>query len=144
VTVLAVGSGNELSLHLKLPGDLLLDEAHDVAEQVERAILDAVPELTSVQTHLEPLAEETAGRPADNVAADRETVAQIVRDATGAEPEELHFVRIDDGLVAYLTVRLGGATALAEAHARASEIEETIRSELPDIADVIVHTEPLQ
>jgi divalent metal cation (Fe/Co/Zn/Cd) transporter len=67
-----------------------------------------------------------------------------VRDATGADPEELHFVRIDDGLVAYLTVRLGGATALAVAHARASEIEETIRSKLPEIADVIVHTEPLQ
>ena len=143
VSVLAVGSGNELSLHLKLPGDLLLDEAHQVAEQVERAILDAVPELSAVQTHLEPLAEETAGRPADNVPADRETVAQIVRDATGADPEELHFVRIDDGLVAYLTVRLGGATALADAHARASEIEETIRSRLPEIADVIVHTEPL-
>jgi divalent metal cation (Fe/Co/Zn/Cd) transporter len=71
-------------------------------------------------------------------------VAQIVREATGAEPEELHFVRIDDGLVAYLTVRLGGTTALSEAHARASEIEETVRSKLPDIADVIVHTEPLQ
>ena len=31
---------------------------------------------------------------------------------------------------------------LDEAHARASEIEERIRRERPDIADVIVHTEP--
>ena len=31
---------------------------------------------------------------------------------------------------------------LDEAHARASEIEERIRRERPEIADVVVHTEP--
>ena len=122
VSVLAVGSGNELSLHLKLPGDLSLEEAHEVAEQVERAILEAVPEISAVQTHLEPLAEETPGRrpPAAAVATDRETVARIVRDATGADPEDLRFVNTDDGLVVYLTVRLGGDTR-ARRRARAGE-----------------------
>jgi cation diffusion facilitator family transporter len=146
VSVLAVGSGNELSLHLKLPGDLSLEEAHEVAEQVEHAILDAVPEISAVQTHLEPLAEETPGRrpPAAAVATDREAVMRIVRGATGADPEDLRFVNTDEGLVVYLTVRLGGDSALADAHARASQIEETIRRERPEIADVIVHTEPLQ
>ena len=145
VSVLAVGPGNELSLHLKLPGDLTLEEAHEVAEQVERAIRDAVPEISAVQTHLEPLAEETPGRrpAASAVATDRETVARIVREATGADPEDLRFVNTDEGLVVYLTVRLGGDIPLADAHARASTIEETIRSERPEIADVIVHTEPL-
>jgi divalent metal cation (Fe/Co/Zn/Cd) transporter len=145
VSVLAVGSGNELSLHLKLPGDLSLEDAHEVAEQVERAIRDAVPEISAVQTHLEPLAEETPGRrpPPAAVATDHETVARIVRETTGAEPEDLHFVNTDEGLVVYLTVRLGGDIPLADAHARASEIEATIRRERPEIADVIVHTEPL-
>jgi cation diffusion facilitator family transporter len=145
VSVLAVGSGNELSLHLKLPGDLSLEEAHEVAEQVERAIREAVPEISAVQTHLEPLAEETPGRrpPPSAVATDREVVARIVREATGADPEDLHFVNTDDGLVVYVTVRLGGDIPLADAHARASKIEETVRRERPEIADVIVHTEPL-
>ena len=145
VSVLAVDHGNELSLHLKLPGDLSLEEAHEVAEQVEQAIRRAVPEIASVQTHLEPLTEETAGtlpRAAD-VASDRELVARIVRQTIGVEPEDLRFVETDEGLVAYLTVRLGGDSALAAAHARASEIEEAIRRERPEIADVIVHTEPL-
>jgi cation diffusion facilitator family transporter len=132
VSVLDVGSGNELSLHLKLPGDLSLEEAHEIAEQVEQAIRAAV------------LAEETAGTrpPAAEVAIDRETVKRIVRDATGAEPEELRFLTTDDGLVAYLTLRLGRDTPLAAAHGQASEIEETIRRERPEISDVIVHTEP--
>jgi divalent metal cation (Fe/Co/Zn/Cd) transporter len=144
VSVLDMGTGNELSLHLKLPGDLSLEEAHEIAEQVERAIREAVPEVASVQTHLEPLEEESAGsRPrAADVAADRATVARIVRDATGFEPEELRFLKTEDGLVAYLTLRLGSDTPLAEAHGQASRIEETIRRERPEIADVIVHTEP--
>jgi cation diffusion facilitator family transporter len=144
VSVVEVPSGNELSLHLKLPGDLTLEEAHEIAEQVEQAIRAAVPEVSSVQTHLEPLAGESAGAPpsAADVAIDRETVARIVREATGAEPEELRFLNTEDGLVAYLTLRLGSDLPLADAHGQASQIEETIRRERPEISDVIVHTEP--
>ena len=144
VSVVEVGSGNELSLHLKLPGDLTLEEAHEIAEQVEQAIRAAVPEVSSVQTHLEPLSGESAGAPpsAAAVAVDRETVARIVREATGAEPEELRFLNTEDGLVAYLTLRLGSDLPLADAHGQASQIEETIRRERPEISDVIVHTEP--
>jgi cation diffusion facilitator family transporter len=144
VSAVDVGSGTELSLHLKLPGGLPLEQAHEIAEQVERAIREAVPEVTGVVTHLEPLAEGAAGtRPrAADVATDRDLVARIVREETGFEPEELRFVHTDDGLVAYLTLRLGGETELAAAHEQASRIEEAIRRERPEIVDVVVHTEP--
>jgi cation diffusion facilitator family transporter len=142
VSVLDVGGRTEVSLHLKLPGKLTLEEAHDVANQVESAIVAAVPEVDSVQTHLEPLAEEAEGRRMVDDTAEREVVLRIVRDLTGQEPRELRFVQTDDGLVAYLTLGLDPSSPLAEAHARASEIEERIRRARPDIADVIVHTEP--
>jgi cation diffusion facilitator family transporter len=138
VSVLSVDSGTELSLHLKLPGDLSLEEAHAIAEQVERAIDRAVPEVSSVQTHLEPLGKEAAGT---EVSGDAETVTRIVRAELGVDPSELRFVDTDDGLVAYLTLQLGADT-LAAAHADASRIEELIRRERPEIADVVVHTEP--
>ncbi|HET8751645.1 MAG TPA: cation diffusion facilitator family transporter [Gaiellaceae bacterium] len=138
VSVVSVDSGTELSLHLKLPGGLPLEEAHAIAEQVERAIQRAVPEVSSVQTHLEPLGEQAAGT---EVAGDAATVRRIVRTELGVEPAELRFVDTDEGLVAYLTLRLGSDT-LAAAHADASRIEELIRRERPEIADVVVHTEP--
>jgi cation diffusion facilitator family transporter len=140
ISLLRVGGGTELSLHVKLPGDLSLDEAHAVAEELEEAICRAVPEISGVQTHIEPLTETSEGR---EVAADgAATVTRIVREATGREPRELRFLRTDTGLVAFLTLGLDGTSSLGEAHARASEIEEKIRLERPDIADVIVHTEP--
>jgi divalent metal cation (Fe/Co/Zn/Cd) transporter len=135
-----VDGRTELSLHVKLPGELPLEEAHAIAEELETAIRSAVPEISGIQTHLEPLAEVRAGHEveADGAAV----VTRLVRSATGSDPRELRFLRTDAGLVAFLTLGLAGATSLDEAHARASEIEERIRLERPDIADVIVHTEP--
>ena len=58
VTAANYGTVSEL---LKLPGDLTLDEAHAVAENVEQSILDAVPEATTVRPPLEPIPEPTEG-----------------------------------------------------------------------------------
>jgi cation diffusion facilitator family transporter len=140
IALVDVDGRTELSLHLKLPGELSLDEAHAVAEELEEAIRAALPEVAGVQTHLEPLAETSSGA---EVAADEEAVVRrVVREETGQEPRQLRFLRTDAGLVAFLTLALGGASRLDAAHARASEIEERIRRERPGIADVIVHTEP--
>jgi len=137
--VLEVDGRVEVSLHLKLPGDLELERAHDIAEEVERAILSAVPEVVDVSTHLEPLSEAAAAQEVD---VDVGAVEQVVREETGAPPRVLRFVRTDDGLVAFLTLGLGGAASLAEAHTLASAVEERVREAVPGIADVVVHTEP--
>jgi divalent metal cation (Fe/Co/Zn/Cd) transporter len=139
VNLVTADSGTSLSLHLKLPGDISLEDAHEVASEVERAILEAVPEIGAVQTHLEPLAEASIGR---EVEADPSIVERIVREATGSPPRALRFLYTDEGLVAFLTLGLDSSIPLAEAHARASEIEERIRRESPEIAELIVHTEP--
>jgi cation diffusion facilitator family transporter len=139
VALLEVGGRTELSLHLKLPGEVSLDRAHEVAEQLERAIRSAVPEVDAVQTHLEPLTEPSAGR---EVAGDPRAIERIVREETGRAPRAVRFLRTDAGLVAFLTLRIGGTARLDEAHARASAIEERIRRELPELGEVIVHTEP--
>jgi cation diffusion facilitator family transporter len=137
--VLQVEGRVEVSLHLKLPGGLPLSEAHEVAEEVERAIEGAIPEVGSVQTHIEPLREVEYGHDAQ---ADDAVVAEVVREVTGAPPRDVHFRHTEQGLVAFVTVRVDAGQALDEAHARASEIEARIREQRPEIADVVVHTEP--
>ncbi len=142
VNVLVVEGRTEVSLHLKLPGELPLEEAHGIAEEVERAIRAAVPGVEVVQTHLEPLAEDEYVHTAENVDADAGVVRRIVRDALGREPRELRFLQTSEGLVAFLTLGLDPAASLAEAHDQASVVEAQIRRARPEIADVIVHTEP--
>jgi cation diffusion facilitator family transporter len=144
VAVVDVDGRTEISLHLKLPGELSLGEAHTVASDVEQAILDAIPEVEAVQTHLEPLSETALGRkpPSGEVERAEETVLRVVATETGAAPRELRFLETDEGLIAFLTLGLDPHSELQEAHARASRIEERIRRARPEIADVIVHTEP--
>ncbi|HEY7396731.1 MAG TPA: cation diffusion facilitator family transporter [Gaiellaceae bacterium] len=144
IAVLHIDGRTEVSLHLKLPGESSLEEAHRTASEVEQAIADALPDVDAVRTHLEPLGEETEGRTPgrSEVAADAEAVARIVQSRLGRPPRELRFLETDDGLLVFLTLGLDATVPLAEAHARASEVEEGIRRELPAVAEIIVHTEP--
>jgi cation diffusion facilitator family transporter len=137
LSIVSLGGDIELSLHLKLPGDLPLDQAHEIAEQVERAIITSVPEITSVQTHLEPLAETGAAELVE--AAEIEAAAER---AAGGPVRELRLLRTEKGVIAFITLGLDPATTLADAHSWASEVEERLRRARPDVADVIVHTEP--
>ena len=139
LSVIDTADGLQVSLHLKLPGETALVAAHDVAEQVERAIDAAVPEVVAVQTHIEPLAAGSAGQVVER---DPGEVQRIVAEATGEPPRELRFLNTDKGLVVFLTLGLESGVTLADAHRRASAIEERVRAALPDVADVLVHTEP--
>lgn len=134
----------ELSLHVKLPAARTLAEAHAVADEVERAIRRAAPEIGRVHVHLEPLDEGTAAR-APTIAEDaehREVIVAAVRRVTGREPLEVRLRSEPRGLVALVTVALPPGESLAAAHAAAGRIEAQVRAEHPDVAEVVVHTEP--
>lgn len=131
--------GVEASLHLKLPGGQALDEAHAIAERVEAAITAAVPEITAIQTHLEPLAEASVGMRVDDNQAE---IERVVTAAAGRPPRELRLLHTDTGLIVLLTLGLDGSTPLGAAHDEASRVSRAVRVALPGVADVVVHTEP--
>jgi cation diffusion facilitator family transporter len=140
VRLVTVNGGVEVGLHLKLPGELSLEHAHAVASEVEDAIAAALPEVVAVQTHLEPLRETAAGE--RTAPPDEQAIAAIAREVTGEPPRDVRLVRTDEGLLIFVTLRVAPERTLAEAHALASAVEERIREHLPEIADVVVHTEP--
>ena len=143
ITIFEHGDQVSVSLHLKLPADSSLQEAHDVAERVEAAIR-ALPRVSDAITHLEPLERPIA---ADPTAAhdDRETpeeVETIIREQTGRPARDVRLLPTGAGIVLFITVPVGATQSLAHAHQIASELEEALRQRLPQIADVVVHTEP--
>ena len=139
LSVIELADGVDVSLHLKLPGDLPLDQAHAIAEEVERAIVDGVPEVIEVQSHLEPLREPAAGHESYHDPAE---IDRLVRETTGVPPRATRFLHTDEGLVVFLTLVLDPSESLAQAHATASSVEKQIRLTVPGVAEVIVHTEP--
>ena len=144
LTIAELEGRHEASLHLKLPGDLTLAGAHELASQVEHAIMDARSEISSVVTHLEPLDEEVTGSAAPRVQTRDygDAIRQIVRKTTGGPPRSLRFVSTEEGLVVYVVVGLDPEISLSEAHKLASVIETRVHRKCPGIKRLVIHTEP--
>jgi cation diffusion facilitator family transporter len=143
VRIFEQAGSDSVSVHLKFSADLGLPEANAVADRVEQAIR-ARSGVAEVQTHLEPLERPLIARPADDLAG-RQVIEEIQRltgERTGVEPRSVRLLSTETGRVVFLTVGVGSAASLVEAHQLASELEEQLRQQLPDIADVVVHTEP--
>jgi cation diffusion facilitator family transporter len=145
VRVMRLPDGYELSLHVKLPRDLSLEQAHDAVERLENRVCEEVPEVRYVHTHIEPLARTDWARSpdTDETAVEREAIESAVRRFTGSSPIAVSFRDGEQGRVALVTVSLPGDQPLPSAHQHAGAIEEAVRERCPGLADVIVHTEPM-
>jgi len=144
LTMLEVDGRTELSLHLKLPPEMSLDQAHIIASETERAITEAVSEVASVHTHIEPLKEPAVGRAAASPSAEllEHSVVELVEELTGTSPVSVRLRETDGGAIVFLTLAVGPERSLVQAHERATLIEERIRQRQPSIVDVVIHTEP--
>jgi len=132
-----------VSLHLKFPADLDLKTAHEIAERVERSICSRAG-VAEVQTHLEPLERTLAAAPTgdgDEASVERE-VDRLVRERTGAGAHRVKLLSTDAGRVVFVTLGVPAGEALSDAHLLAGELEEELRLKIPDIVDVVIHTEP--
>jgi cation diffusion facilitator family transporter len=141
ITIFENGGSASVSLHLKFPADLALRDALAVTERIEQAIR-ARPGVSEVQTHLEPLERPLSARPA-TTSTDLDAIRKIKRivlGRTGEEPRGTRLLRIEAGRVIFLTLGVSAETSLVDAHQLGSELEEELRQQVPDIADVIVHT----
>jgi cation diffusion facilitator family transporter len=144
VRVIHSGGAYELSLHVKLPPGLALEAAHAVVGRLEEAILAAVPELTHVHTHMEPLSDtDWASEPSRSEVADQiAVIEEVVRRYTGDGPGAVRFRDAESGRIALVDIALPAEQPLRVAHQRAGEIEEAVRERCPQLVDVIVHTRP--
>ena len=142
ITIFEHEGSVDVSLHLKFPADLDLRSAAQVSRRVEEAIC-ARPEVSAVQTHLEPLERTLTAREADAAAelhATR-TIGALVQERTGSNPQSVRLLATDGGRIVFVTLRVAEQTTLIDAHRLAGELEEELRLRVPDIADVVIHTQ---
>jgi cation diffusion facilitator family transporter len=140
ITIYEHDGSASVSLHLKFPSDLALQTALAVTERIEQAIR-ALPGVSEVQTHLEPIEHPLSARPV--TPTDLEAIREIkrtVHERTGQEPRTTRMLRTEAGRIIFLTLEVSAGTSLVDAHQLGSEVEEELRQQIPDISDVIVHT----
>ncbi|CAB4340649.1 unannotated protein [freshwater metagenome] len=119
---------------LVVEADAPVQQGHELADRVETAIHQRIPE-SDVTIHIEPregaeLRERVTGAALS---------AQHVR-----EVHNVRIVSIDGRSDLSLHVKLPAGQSLAEAHAAIDEVEAAIRAAAPEVDAVHVHIEPLE
>jgi divalent metal cation (Fe/Co/Zn/Cd) transporter len=144
VTEIVTGRGIALEMHVEVSPLLTLAAAHEQVSALEARVRATMPEICDVITHIEP-----ASRQADVVlhsghaALLREQALQIARSAhPEAHWSDANVRTVAGGYAVMLRCALSGEMSVQEAHAIAEQVEMRIRSEMPLVQRVTIHTEP--
>ncbi|MGH2720897.1 MAG: cation diffusion facilitator family transporter, partial [Actinomycetota bacterium] len=134
VRLRSIGGRLQADVVVAIARSLPLEIAHDLTEVVEGAVR-AVEPGADVVVHVEPLANETViSQAVLSIAARDLRVHQVHNVFAATTPEGLHIT---------LHAKFPGAMSLAEAHRIAEELEGAIAREIPGVARVDTHLEPL-
>ena len=134
-----------LSMHVKLPGTMTLDEAAVASADLERRLRQEFPDVARVDVHLEPLEPELiAGADVTGVRPD---LAREICRIVEAHPEvracrDVELSARSDELVAYVVAELPGAVTLEHAHAVETALEDQLRLRLPELSEVVARVAP--
>ena len=129
-------------MHLKLPPDTSLGEDSAVAREVDAAITRDLPQVSRVSTHLEPLEVEGSAQDVIDGGETDLAVRDVVLRTCGRAPHDVRLVATADGVVAFVTLALGDAVTLAEAHDEGGAVRRRIRDEVPGVVDAFVEARP--
>jgi len=135
-----------VSLDLEVDGKLPLGRAHEIADELEKAIADEFGGEVEVETHIEPLQSDAiAGRDASP-----SLQAEIAEKLTALAPadgplREVHNVRVRetaDGLVVNFHCRAAPSLSVDAVHEAVDRLERNLRAQRPGVHRVIGHAEP--
>ena len=145
VTVHDLGDKLTVSIDLEVDGNMALNEAHDIAQGLERNIRDEFGEDVEVDTHIEPLEPELphgTDAPRDRVDVIK---AALSRFAAGGAIHDVHNVRVRDtdaGEIVNFHCRAAPSMSVIRVHESVDEIERALRRAFPSVKRVISHAEP--
>jgi cation diffusion facilitator family transporter len=141
--------GLALELHVEVPADLSLAQAHDLATALEKRVQTDLPALERIITHIEPA--QTAHT--DDIPAP--PTPQAKGQALIAQAKALlavHLPRIDwhdwqvrqldEGYGITLHATMPADMPIAQAHDIAERAEMLLRGRIKNLARVTIHTEP--
>ena len=145
IRVFSSGVDLDIAADLEMSPDLTLEEAHNIADNLEQRMKDIAPRIKSVTFHLETESEEKPATDITSVSSDivqsiREIVASV---ATKITCSDVTLRKEVTGISVMIDCGIDGSLSLAKSHEVADMIERRIMETLPDIIYVFVHLEPL-
>jgi cation diffusion facilitator family transporter len=136
--------GHHISLHARFPGNMAIQKAHSIAEDLEAEILREIPGVSRVDTHLEPLGEGAVGR---DVTSTQPELVKWTTQLAERQPEvqnchEVLVTEIDGALAIVMHCETNPSLSVDAVHEASNRIENETHSHWPNVKRVTVHFEP--
>ncbi len=140
-----IGGAMYIEFHVEVPDSLTLEEAHALVSHLEDEAKRLIPNVSEVTSHIEPAQHHSTHDDVPEAAleAARREVERIARETCG--PGGFHHVRVRsvDGQVGILLhVSFDDRSPIGEAHELSTQLETTLRRQIPNVGQVLVHVEP--
>jgi cation diffusion facilitator family transporter len=135
-----------VDLHVEVPADLTLGQAHDRVSRIEVAVREELPWVRDVHSHIEPLAAPVAPvAPLDEEerARLRARIASVVNEVPELDGYSRLHIRPDTGGYDVVLHCLADPDLpVAESHRLADQVEKLLHVRIPGIQRVLVHVTP--
>lgn len=137
--------GIVLEMHVEVPPEQSISEAHSTVSELEERLRLALPDLDRIVTHIEPAPSREEIKHANG---DARLLAHKALDiAQSLYPNHIwHDVEIreemDGGYALSMHCHVPGDMRLEDAHHIAETVETQLRATLPQLHRVTIHTEP--
>jgi cation diffusion facilitator family transporter len=135
-----------VDIHVEVPPELTLGQAHDQVSRLELAVREELPLVKDVHSHIEPLATPVA--PVASLGAGEERALRARIEAVASEVEglrgynRLHIRPQPGGYDVVLHCLADPDMPIVEAHRLADELENRILMRIAGIGGALVHVEP--
>ncbi len=134
--------GYALEMHLEMPADILLGEAHELAEEYEKRVYAASTLPNTVITHLEPLDREVIELENRIDPAFETDIRGLITRYVGENILELKTYFSKHHANVAVRLCMPAEIPLTEAHTVAENIERDLLTQYPNVYRVTVHVEP--
>jgi cation diffusion facilitator family transporter len=133
VRVRRSGAAIFVDMTLDIPRSVSLEEAHRLATEAERTVQELYPR-TDVMVHIDPIV-------ADEGSLVEKVWSAAARRGLGVHGVQAYDVRGRLSLAMHIEVEEG--MTIGEAHERVTSFESDLRGEIPGLADIVTHIEPI-
>jgi divalent metal cation (Fe/Co/Zn/Cd) transporter len=139
-----------VDLHVELPPDLPLGQAHDRVSHLELAVREELPQVREVHSHIEPIPSSLTPAGALDPEEEARLRTEIMAIAQG-------FLGLSDCTQIHIRSEPGGGPqsydvalhcladpdlTVTEAHSQADALEKRIQAWIPGVKRVLVHVAP--
>lgn len=136
------GGTYAIELHLEIPGDLPLGEAHALAERFEAQVRARWPRARRITTHLEPLPASLLESRVPDGSLEGEVEQALFAEVGEENVLSWHLRRLGDHNSLAVRVAMPEKLSLSQAHVRVESLERILLDRLPALRRITIHVEP--